>query len=131
MKIRIKSLNSENDPNYVNIKVGEVYETVDAPEGGTPNAVYIQGANGPASLFSDEYDVVDDAALSEAKFLTAYNVKTKEKGCPILNAVITKTARGAYMAMGNSKEGQKLTTLLNEEKALDAIKRGVAAKGWM
>ena len=29
--------------------------------------------------------------------LTAYNVKTKEKGVPIQDAVITKTAKGAYM----------------------------------
>jgi hypothetical protein len=32
--------------------------------------------------------------------LTAYNVKTKEKNVPILDAVITKTAKGAYMAQG-------------------------------
>jgi hypothetical protein len=29
--------------------------------------------------------------------LTAYNVKTKEKNVPVLDAVITKTAKGAYM----------------------------------
>ncbi len=33
--------------------------------------------------------------------LTAYNVKTKEKGVPIQDAVITKTAKGAYMAQGH------------------------------
>ena len=35
--------------------------------------------------------------MSDAR-LTAYNVKTKEKGVPIQDAVITKTAKGAYMA---------------------------------
>ena len=46
--------------------------------------------------------------------LTAYNVKTKEKNVPIKDAVITKTAKGAYMAQGNDGKGNKLTTLLGE-----------------
>lgn len=62
--------------------------------------------------------------------LTAYNVKTKEKGVEIQDAVITKTAKGAYMAQGHDGKGNKLTTLLNEEKALNAIKAGVAKQGW-
>jgi len=62
--------------------------------------------------------------------LTAYNVKTKEKNVPIQDAVITKTAKGAYMAQGHDGKGNKLTTLLNEEKALSAIKAGVAKQGW-
>ena len=62
--------------------------------------------------------------------LTAYNVKTKEKNVPIIDAVITKTAKGAYMAQGNDGKGNKLTTLLGEQKALDAIKAGIAKQGW-
>jgi hypothetical protein len=62
--------------------------------------------------------------------LTAYNVKTKEKGVPIQDAVITKTAKGAYMAQGHDGKGNKLTTLLGEAKALEAIKAGIAKKGW-
>ena len=62
--------------------------------------------------------------------LTAYNVKTKEKNGPILDAVITKTAKGTYMAQGNDGKGNKLTTLLGEAKALAAIKEGVAKQGW-
>ena len=62
--------------------------------------------------------------------LTAYNVKTKEKGVPIQDAVITKTARGGYMAQGHDGKGNKLTTLLGEAKALAAIKAGVAKQGW-
>jgi hypothetical protein len=62
--------------------------------------------------------------------LTAYNVKTKEKNVPIQDAVITKTAKGAYMAQGHDGKGNKLTTLLGEEKALTAIKEGVAKQGW-
>jgi hypothetical protein len=62
--------------------------------------------------------------------LTAYNVKTKEKGVPILDAVVTKTAKGAYMVQGNDGKGNKLTTLVNEAKALAAIEAGIAKKGW-
>lgn len=62
--------------------------------------------------------------------LTAYNVKTKEKNVPIMDAVITKTARGAYMAQGHDGKGNKLTTLMNEAKALAAIKEGIAKQGW-
>lgn len=67
--------------------------------------------------------------MAEVK-LTAYNVKTKEKNVPIQDAVITKTARGAYMAQGHDGKGNKLTTLMNEEKALAAIKAGIAKQGW-
>ncbi len=62
--------------------------------------------------------------------LTAYNVKTKEKGVPIQDAVITRTAKGGYMAQGHDGKGNKLTTLLGEEKALAAIQAGIAKKGW-
>ena len=67
--------------------------------------------------------------MSDIK-ITAYNVKTKEKGCVMQDAVITKTAKGAYMAQGNDGKGNKFTTLMNEEKALAAIKAGVAKQGW-
>jgi hypothetical protein len=62
--------------------------------------------------------------------ITAYNVKTKEKGVEMHNAVITKTAKGAYMAQGTSATGDKLTTLMNGEKALAFIKEGIAKQGW-
>ena len=62
--------------------------------------------------------------------LTAYNVKTKEKGVPVMDAVITKTAKGAYMVQGHDGKGNKLTTLVNEEKAMAAIKAGIAKQGW-
>ncbi|MEN9549045.1 MAG: hypothetical protein RIR12_1636 [Bacteroidota bacterium] len=67
--------------------------------------------------------------MSELK-ITAYNVKTKEKGVEVLNAIIKKTAKGAYMAQGTSANGDKLTTLMNEEKALALIKAGIAKQGW-
>ena len=62
--------------------------------------------------------------------LTAYNVKTKEKNVPIQDAVISKTAKGGYIAKGNDGKGNKLTALLGEAKALAAIKAGVAKQDW-
>jgi len=68
--------------------------------------------------------------MSSEVQLTAYNGKSKEKNVPIHDAVITKTAKGAYMAQGHDGKGNKLTTLLGEEKAMAAIKAGVAKQGW-
>lgn len=65
-----------------------------------------------------------------AEKLTAYCMKTKEKNVPMHDAVITKTSRGGYMAQGNDGKGNKMTTMLGEERALRAVKEGVAKKGW-
>lgn len=46
------------------------------------------------------------------------------------DAVITKTARGGYMAQGHDGKGNKMTTMLNEANALEAVKNGVAKKAW-
>jgi len=62
--------------------------------------------------------------------LTAYCMKTKEKNVPMQDAVITKTSRGGYMAQGIDDKGNKMTTMLAEAKALQAIKDGVAKKGF-
>ena len=42
----------------------------------------------------------------------------------------SKTAKGGYMAQGNDGKGNKMTTILNEAKALQAIADGVAKKGF-
>jgi hypothetical protein len=65
-----------------------------------------------------------------SKMLTAYCMKTKEKNVPLQDAVITKTARGGYMAQGNDGKGNKMTTMLSEATANQAIADGVAKKGW-
>ncbi len=62
--------------------------------------------------------------------ITAYNVKTKEKNVPMLDAVISKTAKGGYIAKGHDGKGNKLTSLLSEAKALAAIKDGLAKQDW-
>jgi len=65
-----------------------------------------------------------------AEPIRAYNVKTKEKNVEMKDAIITKTARGGYMAQGNDGKGNKLTSLLGEAKALQAIQDGMAKKGF-
>ena len=68
--------------------------------------------------------------MANTDMLTAYNVKTKEKNVPIHDAVVTRTAKGGYMAQGNDGKGNKLTALLGEAKALAAIKAGTAKQVW-
>lgn len=66
-----------------------------------------------------------------SKMITAYCMKTKEKNVPMQDAVISKTARGGYMAQGHDGKGNKMTTMLSEENAVKAVKDGVATKkGW-
>ena len=66
-----------------------------------------------------------------SNMITAYCMKTKEKNVPMHDAVISKTARGGYMAQGTDGKGNKMTTMLNEANANEAIKNGVATKqGW-
>lgn len=68
--------------------------------------------------------------MANSNMLTAYNVKTKEKNVPIMDAVVSRTAKGGYIAQGNDGKGNKLTALLSEAKALAAIEAGVAKKNW-
>jgi hypothetical protein len=66
--------------------------------------------------------------MDQSKMITAYCLKTKEKNVPMQDAVVTKTARGGYMASGHDGKGNKMTALLSEARALQAIKDGVAKK---
>ncbi|CAN5665231.1 hypothetical protein BH10BAC3_BH10BAC3_29310 [soil metagenome] len=68
--------------------------------------------------------------MDSSKMLTAYCLKTKEKNVPMQEAVVTKTARGGYMAQGHDGKGNKMTAILGEAKALKAIEDGVAKQGW-
>jgi hypothetical protein len=61
--------------------------------------------------------------------IRAYCMKTKEKNVIMKDAVITKTAKGGYMAQGNDGKGNKMTTMLNKENAENAVKAGVAKFG--
>ncbi len=68
--------------------------------------------------------------MDTSKMITAYCLKTKEKNVPMHDAVITKTAKGGYMAGGHDGKGNKMAAILNEAKALKAIEDGVATKGF-
>ena len=66
--------------------------------------------------------------MDTSKMIKAYCLKTKEKDVPMHNAVISKTARGGYIAKGDDGKGNKMSAILGEAKALQAIKDGVAKK---
>jgi hypothetical protein len=68
--------------------------------------------------------------MSNDNMITAYNVKTKEKNVPVQDAVVSRTAKGGYIAKGHDGKGNKLTALLGEAKALAAIKAGTAKQDW-
>lgn len=60
--------------------------------------------------------------------LTAYNVRTKQKGVPMSKAVINQHGN-RYVATGLSPEGDKLAVILGKDKAEAAIKAGTAKWG--
>ena len=62
--------------------------------------------------------------------LKAYCLKTKEKNVPMHDAVVSKTAKGGYIANGHDGKGNKMAAILSESKALQAIQDGVATKGF-
>jgi hypothetical protein len=64
--------------------------------------------------------------MDTSKMIKAYCLKTKEKNVPMQDAVVTKTARGGYMAAGHDGKGNKMAAILSEAKALKAIADGVA-----
>lgn len=68
--------------------------------------------------------------MDTSKMIKAYCLKTKEKDVPMQDAVITRTAKGGYMASGHDGKGNKMAAILNEAKAQQAIKDGVAKQGY-
>jgi len=58
--------------------------------------------------------------------LTAYDLKRKEKNVPFTEVTISKTSRGGYIAKGLNSYGNKMSTILSEAKALEAIAAGIA-----
>jgi hypothetical protein len=57
-------------------------------------------------------------------------LKTERKECSVQDTVITKPRKGAYRRRDTDGKGNKLTTLLNQEKALAATSAGIAKQGW-
>jgi hypothetical protein len=68
--------------------------------------------------------------MDESKMIKAYCLKTKEKNVPMQDAVVSKTAKGGYIANGNDGKGNKMAAILSEAKALQAIEDGVAKKNF-
>ena len=53
--------------------------------------------------------------------IKAYCLKTKEKNVPMQDAVVTKTAKGGYIANGHDGKGNKMAAIMSEAKALQAF----------
>jgi hypothetical protein len=68
--------------------------------------------------------------MDESKMIKAYCLKTKEKNVPMQDAVISKTAKGGYIANGNDGKGNKMAAILSEAKAKQAIEDGVAKQNF-
>ena len=46
------------------------------------------------------------------------------------DAVVTRTAKGGYIANGHDGKGNKMAAIMSEAKALQAIADGVATKSF-
>ena len=57
--------------------------------------------------------------------IKAYCLKTKEKNVPMHDAVITKTAKGGYMAGGHDGKGNKMAACLTH-----ASRTAARASAW-
>jgi len=63
--------------------------------------------------------------------LTAYCLKTKTKNTPFDGKpLIEQTKKGGYMAKGVDAAGNKMCAMLGKDKALKAIKDGMAEKAF-
>lgn len=60
--------------------------------------------------------------------ILGYCMKTKKKGVTLVDAEVSKTAKGGYMAKGHdgSKDKNKMCVMLSEANALAAVKSGDA-----
>jgi hypothetical protein len=61
--------------------------------------------------------------------LTAYCLKTKQKE-EMVDPIISKTAKGGYIAKGASKDGHKMSLILSKDNAEAAVAAGVKKEGW-
>ena len=62
--------------------------------------------------------------------IMAYCLKTKQKE-EMLNAQIVKNKKGGYMAQGETKDGHKMSLMMNEATALKNISDGNAKKRFL
>ncbi len=77
----------------------------------------------PITRFASQLKIKN---MDTTKMIKAYCLKTKEKNVPMHDAVVSKTAKGGYIAKGNDGKGNKMAAIMGEKAALQAIKDGVA-----
>ena len=70
--------------------------------------------------------------MKGGKMVEGYCVVCKEKGVPMKDAKIVKTAKGGYMAKGICSKCNKTTmcAMMSEENAMKAIQSGHAKKAY-
>lgn len=61
--------------------------------------------------------------------LVAYCLRTKQKEV-MLEAVVSLTSKGGYIAKGVTKDGNKMSLMMSKENAELAISSGAAKKGF-
>lgn len=62
--------------------------------------------------------------------LISYCLKTKTKE-KMLNAIISLTSKGGFIAKGISKDGHKMSLIMSKANAEAAVTEGLATKeGW-
>ena len=61
--------------------------------------------------------------------LEAYCLKTKSKEA-FVDPIISKTAKGGFIAKGSTKDGHKMSLLMSADKAAEAVKAGIKKEGW-
>lgn len=67
-----------------------------------------------------------ETSAAPSTTITAYCMKTKEKNVPMQDAVIHRTSRGGWMAMGHDGNGNKMTSMLSASSAQAALAAGTA-----
>ena len=65
----------------------------------------------------------------EKVILEAYCLKTKSKEV-MVNPIISMTAKGGFIAKGESKDGHKMSLLMSKVNAEAAVESGVTKEGW-
>jgi hypothetical protein len=61
--------------------------------------------------------------------LEAYCLKTKTKEV-MVDPIISKTAKGGFIAKGSSKDGHKMSLIMSKDNAEAAVKSGVKKEGF-
>jgi hypothetical protein len=66
-------------------------------------------------------------AAPKSEAIMAYSMRLKEK-TEMHNAIVSKTAKGSWIAKGQDDEGNNISVIMSEETALAHVKAGRAKK---